>query len=140
SDLGIGGWSPRHAMAGLVAHLVRMTTHCATQFDRFRQYGGLTLDADERDYIAGFSVFPSLNLPIQSHADLVRIANDIGRDQGLFLNPSVIFGGTTETWDTLFPGEARVRVNLSMPATGFADGLGRLSDRVADTQRIRRHA
>ncbi|MEX0365278.1 MAG: aminotransferase class I/II-fold pyridoxal phosphate-dependent enzyme, partial [Ruegeria sp.] len=64
TDLGIGGWYPRHAMAGLIAHLVRMPTHCATQFDRFRQSGGLTLDADEGDYVAGFSVFPSLNLPI----------------------------------------------------------------------------
>ncbi len=127
TDLGIGGWYPRNEIPQIVAHLEKMTIHCNTHKRIFSKQRGFRVEPATPPDIAGFSIFPQLDISITSHLDLVQISNRLGREYGLFLNPSVIFGGTVSSWDEMFPLEALIRLNLSMPAPVFEQGLERLS-------------
>jgi hypothetical protein len=103
------------ALGRIVTHLTDMTSMCLAGHDLVRGFDDLFDSAEIEDHVAGFSCFPKLRISIEDHDDFCDIVNDIGRRTGLLLNPSVLFGGTLESWDALFPFEARIRVNLSGP-------------------------
>lgn len=132
TELGIGGWYPKNVMPQILGHLEKMTGHCEAHQHILSSHRGFrTGPTPSPPAIAGFSAFPQLDVSITSHSELVEISNQIGRRNGLFLNPSVIFGGTVSSWDELFPSEAHVRINLSMPAPDFEKGLERLSNAIS---------
>jgi len=123
SSLGLGGWfSPERACA-VASHLERMTEHCADNHARLLERTDLFPFAKQSAYLAGFSCFPRMYVEIENHFEMVALANRIGCEHGLFLNPSIVFGGSFSSWDKLYPGEARVRVNLSSDQTSFTSGL-----------------
>jgi hypothetical protein len=126
TDLGIGGWYPKTHMLQIVAHLEKMTANCDENSQLLAGHPGLRMEPGPLSYIAGFSAFPQVDVLISSHSDLVQISNRLGRVHGLFLNPSVVFGGTIRSWDALFPTEARIRLNLSLPTFVLEQGLERL--------------
>lgn len=110
-----------------LTHLAAMADHCDSAADLIRESSECFVDGSIDDRIAGYSCFPRLRLLIDDHTDLVRIANRWGRQSRLKVNPTVLFGGTLESWDLLYPREARIRVNLSVPQDELKEALAMLA-------------
>ncbi|MGW7327097.1 aminotransferase class I/II-fold pyridoxal phosphate-dependent enzyme [Streptomyces sp. NPDC054840] len=72
---------------------------------------------------AGYSAFVELRTPQEGFLPWVVRC---GR-AGLRLNPTVVHGGTSAAWDSLYPGGQLLRVNLSETPTVFQQGLDLLS-------------
>jgi hypothetical protein len=113
----------RSALRELVDHLILMAEHFERSMDILREYPDVIVSSSIADRVAGFSCFPQLTFSTATAADMVRWANHCGVEHGLKLNPTVLFGGTGRTWDNLLDGEARVRVNLSVPHAELHDCL-----------------
>jgi hypothetical protein len=110
-------------LSRIVTHLTEMTSLCLEGHTTVRRFDDLFDATEIKDHVAGFSCFPRLRIPIESHEDFCDLANTIGRRTGLLLNPSILFGGTLKSWDALFPLEPRIRVNLSGPTRQLAANL-----------------
>jgi len=114
----------------MVTHLESMTAHLQQMSAVLGEYADILDPASVRARVAGYSVFPRLNVaPLTSQA-LVEWVNCCGVGSRLKLNPTVLFGGTTRSWDELFPGEARIRLNLSVPAAELHRCLAVLRERI----------
>ncbi|MGW1766482.1 hypothetical protein ACWCQL_20710 [Streptomyces sp. NPDC002073] len=74
---------------------------------------------------AGYSAFVELRTPQEGFLPWVVRC---GR-AGLRLNPTVVHGGTSAAWDSLYPGGQLLRVTLSENPSAFLQGLNRLSHR-----------
>jgi aspartate/methionine/tyrosine aminotransferase len=109
----------------LSEHFDVLTEHCR---ENLRALTSLDcpLDVDLQPF-AGYSIFPRLRRHFENSEELLHWANYAGREHGLKLNPAYIFGGKPELWEELYPGEARVRVNLSYPQAKLRDALQRLT-------------
>jgi hypothetical protein len=99
----------------LLNHLEKMTQRCEAGIELIRSFDDLLKTSCLNLHSAGFSCFPKLKIDISGHEEFCHLVNEIGKKEGLKLNPSVMFGGTLCSWDILFPKEARLRVNLSRP-------------------------
>ncbi|MGA5703066.1 hypothetical protein [Peterkaempfera bronchialis] len=100
----------------ITCHLDRMAGHFTEAFDLLIRHGaGLLHVSDDVRPIAGYSLLPRLNADLPTADDLVAWVNTVGRRFDLKLNPTLLFGGTRASWNTLYPGEPRIRVNLSVP-------------------------
>ncbi|MFB7673179.1 hypothetical protein ACFC26_17395 [Kitasatospora purpeofusca] len=100
----------------VTGHLDRMARHFTQAFDLLTEHGkGLLHIGDDMRPIAGYSLLPRLDVDLPTPDDLVTWVNTVGRRFDLKLNPSLLFGGTRASWNTLYPGEPRIRVNLSVP-------------------------
>ncbi|MFJ8856078.1 aminotransferase class I/II-fold pyridoxal phosphate-dependent enzyme [Streptomyces sp. NPDC102437] len=95
--------------------------HLAVMSERFR-LNNRTLDSPssplrriaDLEPAAGYSAFAELRHPQESFLPWVV---QCGRS-GLLLNPTVVHGGTTDAWETLYPDRQLLRINLSEdPAT-----------------------
>ena len=80
----------------------------------------------DHEPFAGYSIFPRLRLQFETSDEFLSWSNYAGREHGLKVNPAYIFGGTPDLWKELYPGEARIRVNLSYPQTDLSVALQRL--------------
>ncbi|MFM9607361.1 aminotransferase class I/II-fold pyridoxal phosphate-dependent enzyme [Streptomyces niveiscabiei] len=115
------------ACRSLVDHLDAMARHMARNFGLLTRHavGLLDTDAGLRP-VAGYSLLPRLAAGAVTRRDCVAWANEIGRRLRLKLNPHLLFGGTEDSWEALYPGPARLRVNLSVPHDDLVATLGLL--------------
>ena len=105
-------------------HFDAMVAHCRQNL-RSLMRTDCPLQVDMNPF-AGYSVFPRLHCQFDSCDEVLRWTNYAGREHGLKLNPAYIFGGTPEIWNDLYPGETRIRVNLSYSESALSDALQRL--------------
>jgi hypothetical protein len=67
----------------------------------------------------GYSAFAELRT---AQEDFLRWVAQCGRS-GLLLNPTVVHGGTSTAWETLYPGGQLLRINLSEDPAAIDQGL-----------------
>lgn len=108
----------------MIEHFEAMTDHCRRRLNVLKSTAW-SLDLD-REPFAGYSIFPRLHLQFEDSAEFLSWSNYAGREHGLKLNPAYIFGGTPDLWAELYPGEARIRVNVSYSQTDLSVALQRL--------------
>lgn len=108
----------------MIEHFDAMTDHCRQHLNALKSTpSALHLD---HELFAGYSIFPRLRRQFENSDEFLSWSNYAGREHGLKLNPAYIFGGTPELWEDLYPGEARIRVNVSYPQTDLSVALQRL--------------
>ncbi|MFG1879585.1 aminotransferase class I/II-fold pyridoxal phosphate-dependent enzyme [Sphaerisporangium sp. NPDC049003] len=104
------------AFRAIVDHLDAMSSHFTTAFDLLgRHTEGLLETGRQLRPMAGYSLLPRLTAGPEHPDDIVGWVNAVGRQFALKLNPTVLFGGTSGSWQALYPGQIRIRVNLSVP-------------------------
>lgn len=101
-----------------------MIDHCRRHLNAVKSTAW-PLDLDYEPF-AGYSIFPRLHRQFENSAAFLSWSNYAGREHGLKLNPAYIFGGTPDLWAELYPGEARIRVNVSYSQTDLSVALQRL--------------
>ncbi|MFE6055094.1 hypothetical protein ACFQ6N_30455 [Kitasatospora sp. NPDC056446] len=121
----------------ITGHLDRMAGHFAEAFGLLTHHGaGLLQVAAHMRPIAGYSLLPRLNVDLPTPQDLVGWVNTVGRRFDLKLNPSLLFGGTLSSWNALYPGEPRIRVNLSVPHADLVRTLDMLRTARRELDRV----
>jgi hypothetical protein len=90
------------------------------------------LDLPDQVPVAGYSMLARLRLELPTADDLVAWVNTTGRWHALKLNPHLLFGGTPETWQALYPGQSHIRINLSVPHHSLVATLSTLRLAAAD--------
>ncbi|MFF8917437.1 hypothetical protein ACF08M_30050 [Streptomyces sp. NPDC015032] len=114
---------------------LRVRDHLSVMSERFRR-NALAIE-DPRSPLqpitglqptTGYSAFAELRAPQE---DFLQWVARCGRS-GLRLNPTVVHGGTTAAWETLYPGAQLLRINLSEDPAAVDQGLSRLRHFAAD--------
>jgi hypothetical protein len=108
----------------MIEHFDAMTEHCRRHLEAVKSTAW-PVHLDHEPF-AGYSIFPRLGLQFENSDEFLAWSNYAGREHGLKLNPAYIFGGTPELWAELYPGEARIRVNVSYSQTDLSVALERL--------------
>ncbi|MFG2836005.1 aminotransferase class I/II-fold pyridoxal phosphate-dependent enzyme [Streptomyces zaomyceticus] len=107
----------------------RVRDHLTIMSERFRR-NALAI-ADSRSPLqpitglqpaTGYSAFAELRAPQE---DFLQWVARCGRS-GLRLNPTVVHGGTSAAWDSLYPGGQLLRINLSEDPATIDRGLSLL--------------
>ncbi|MFC1435367.1 hypothetical protein ACEZDB_32475 [Streptacidiphilus sp. N1-3] len=100
----------------IAAHLDAMADHFTTAFDLLHYHATDLLGlGDQPPPVAGYSLLAAVTRGPELAEDVIRWVNTVGQRHCLKLNPSYLFGGTAASWQALYPGPARIRVNLSVP-------------------------
>ncbi|MEV7928554.1 aminotransferase class I/II-fold pyridoxal phosphate-dependent enzyme [Kitasatospora sp. NPDC088779] len=100
----------------IARHLDAMSTHFEESFHLLTEHGrGLLEIRDHLQPVAGYSLLPGLTADLDGPEELIAWVNRVGREHRLKVNPTLLFGGTRDSWSTLYPGRAAIRVNLSVP-------------------------
>ncbi|MFB8085010.1 aminotransferase class I/II-fold pyridoxal phosphate-dependent enzyme [Streptomyces sp. NPDC055992] len=104
----------------------RVRDHLAVMAERFRRNAHALTGPESpvrripgMEPTAGYSAFAELRSPQEGFLPWVA---QCGR-AGLRLNPTVVHGGTSAAWDTLYPGSQLLRLNLSETPVTFQQGL-----------------
>ena len=108
----------------MTEHFAAMTRHCRRHLEAVKSIAW-PVHLDHEPF-AGYSIFPRLGLQFENSDEFLAWSNYAGREHGLKLNPAYIFGGTPDLWAELYPGEARIRVNVSYSQTDLSVALQRL--------------
>lgn len=112
-DLGVSGAPTQPEIEQGVEHWLRMTARFRDCMGVLRRHQRLFKLETLSEPQMGYSCFPALRRSFSSPREFVAWVNEVGRKVCLKLNPTVLFGGTADSWQTLYPGQARIRVNLS---------------------------
>ncbi len=128
SSVGVADWLDLSALWHLCEEMVAMASHCLLNHEALCSLSPIFPSIQDDGYVVGFSTFPKLKVSLSSHRELVGWANEFGREHKIFFNPSVIFGGTFESWDALYPREMRVRINLSLSKKQFEYGIHKIEE------------
>ncbi|MEV0623679.1 aminotransferase class I/II-fold pyridoxal phosphate-dependent enzyme [Nonomuraea sp. NPDC050404] len=108
----------------IVGHLSEMATHFAHSFTLLNEHTNSLLETgDTLRPMAGYSLLPRVLAPLGDAEKVIAWVNDIGRRHHLKLNPMLLFGGDVSAWESLYPGQARLRVNLSVPHADLTASL-----------------
>ncbi|GAA2254439.1 hypothetical protein GCM10010232_49410 [Streptomyces amakusaensis] len=100
----------------IVNHLDAMSTHFARGFDLLTEHADDLLETGAHlRPVSGYSLLPRLASGPDRPDETVAWVNSVGRQFDLKLNAHLLFGGTKESWQHLYPGPPRIRVNLSVP-------------------------
>lgn len=75
----------------------------------------------------GYSIFPEIQRDFGGPAEFLSAVRSAGIRYALKLNPAYLFGGNPEAWTALYPGQYRLRVNLSESPRAFERVLARLN-------------
>jgi hypothetical protein len=108
--------------------LEAMSAHFVDGIRVVRSFDALFDATSVSEYVAGFSCFPRLRRKFSSHDQFCDVIAGVGRDHGLKLNPSVLFGGSIPSWDELYPNDFRIRVNVSGDINTLEQDLVRLGE------------
>lgn len=129
---------PSHATCrAIVDHWTAMGRHNAAALHILADHAAGILDtAPPPSPVAGYSLLPSLRLDLPTAEDLVVWVNTAGRRHALKLNPNLLFGGTADTWQAVYPGERHIRVNLSVPHPVLVQTLTTLRLAAGDRYRV----
>lgn len=120
----------------IVDHWTAMGRHNAVAYQILADHAAGILDTEPYPRpVAGYSVLPRLRLDLPTAEDLVGWVNSVGQRHALKLNPSLLFGGTADAWQALYPGEWHIRVNLSVPHPALAQTLATLRRATGDRHR-----
>lgn len=109
-------------MAAILQHLDAMARRSRANLALLGTHRWLEL-APGFQPIAGYSVLPRVLAPFAGEARFIDWIRDAGVEHDLKLNPHGLFGGTPEVWSALYPGEHRMRVNLSEDPAALAETL-----------------
>jgi aspartate/methionine/tyrosine aminotransferase len=86
--------------------------------------------------VGGFSVFPRLASPFEDNRSFSTWVHDVGVRYGLKINPACVFGGDPDTWDSLYAGESRLRINVSASPDELVASLEQLGEAVRATHNM----
>ncbi|WP_327258153.1 hypothetical protein [Streptomyces sp. NBC_01244] len=113
----------------IVEHLDAMSAHFARGFDLLTGHAGDLLETgDHLRPVSGYSLLPRLVADLDHPDETVAWVNAVGRQFDLKVNAHLLFGGTKESWQHLYPGPPRLRVNVSVPHEDLLHTLGLLRE------------
>jgi hypothetical protein len=113
--------------AAALAHFEAMTERCRRNVGLVRGGGyPLLLDIASTP-IAGYSAFPRIASGFAGSDEFVAWIKHSGIHHGLKVNPNYLYGATPAVWDELYPGEFRIRVNVSDEPDELERTLARLA-------------
>ncbi|NJP95433.1 aminotransferase class I/II-fold pyridoxal phosphate-dependent enzyme [Nonomuraea sp. FMUSA5-5] len=108
----------------IIDHLRGMAAHFTRAFALLNDHPSPLLETgDGLRPMAGYSLLPRVHAPLGDTEKVIAWVNAIGRHHHLKLNPMLLFGGSAPAWETLYPGQARLRVNLSVPHLDLTTSL-----------------
>jgi len=96
----------------VLAHVDAMTQRNRENLARLLRHPLLELGGEQAP-VAGYSLLPRVRRPFRDGADFIAWVHRAGTEHELKLNPTLLFGATQAVWDELYPGEHRIRVNVS---------------------------
>ncbi|MFJ4774046.1 hypothetical protein ACIP88_33895 [Streptomyces uncialis] len=111
----------------IVEHWDAMSAHVTRGFDLLTEHAGDVLETGAQlRPVSGYSLLPRLIADLSYPDETVAWVNAVGRQFDLKLNAHLLFGGTRESWQHLYPGPPRIRVNVSVPHEDLLHTLGLL--------------
>jgi hypothetical protein len=126
-------------LEGFGAHVDALVLRCADNLAWCRaECSDVFADDDALRYENGYSYLPVLR-GVPADVDVVEaLASRLGRDHGLRMNPTYLFGGDPDAWAKLYPDRVHVRVNLSERRDALAAAVDRLRAGLASERPDRR--
>jgi histidinol-phosphate/aromatic aminotransferase/cobyric acid decarboxylase-like protein len=106
------GFPNERDLLAILRHFDAMTRRCLDNLALVGRTRSLLLDAAWAP-TAGYSVFPAVAFSFAGDREFLAWIRHAGVEHSVKLNPSYLYGGTAETWNALYPGQYRMRVNVS---------------------------
>lgn len=113
-------------LSAIIDHLEEMTRYVSHNFSIVKEYTDIFILQDSPPKF-GFSIFPKIKCEFDSQEQMVEFCNYVAKEYSLHLNPSVMFGGTFESWNSISKNTLNIRVNLTYNSDLLRQSLNLLS-------------